>query len=72
LGGGEFAGAYVLTKKEVRKLVKERGWELYHPVLIGGRTRGLKIQARRNRSIVPNPFYLPLYLLQLEDGYRPE
>jgi hypothetical protein len=50
LGGGEFAEAYVLTKKEVRKLVKERGWELYHPVLIGGRTRALKIPARRNRG----------------------
>ncbi|MBO3842915.1 MAG: hypothetical protein FGF48_10975 [Candidatus Brockarchaeota archaeon] len=33
--GSSFVGVVVLTKREVRKLVKERRWELYHPVLLG-------------------------------------
>ena len=51
-GSGSLVEIFFLTKKEVEKLTSERGWELYHPVLIGEKTRILKIPAAgRGRDI---------------------
>ncbi|MEM2921089.1 MAG: hypothetical protein QXF26_02090 [Candidatus Bathyarchaeia archaeon] len=47
--GGSFVGVIVLTKREVRKLTTERGWVLYHPVLLQEKVKVLKVPTASRR-----------------------